>query len=115
MGDRFYQQQLAATGNCPGASETQRRKRRSTAAKGPTKSDIVAKLPCDLSALTRVDLEKVQGSLDTCLGEFEMPEGRFKKPYIEQLNKLDSRVNWNKLTVAKMKELLEWLLTQSNG
>jgi hypothetical protein len=113
MGDRFYQQQLAATGDCPGASETQRRKKKSVA--GPTKSDIVAKLPVDLSALTKRDLELVVSSLDSCLGEFEMPEGRLKRPYVTELNKLDSRVSWNKLTVAKMKELIEWLLTQNTG
>ena len=31
MGDRFYQQQLAATGNCPGAKPTQQRRKRKMA------------------------------------------------------------------------------------
>ena len=42
MGDRFYQQQLAATGNCPGAKPTQIRRKRNMAWDDDKKAQAVA-------------------------------------------------------------------------
>lgn len=109
MGDRFYTQQLKAIGGCPGAPLG-----KGKADKAPTKAEVAASLPVDLSALTKADLEKVVQALDSTLGEFSIPEGRLKKPYIAELNKLHSQVDWSKLTVAKMKELIQWLVSSMN-
>ena len=41
MGDRFYQQQLAATGNCPGATISQRRRKRRMAWDDEKKAAVI--------------------------------------------------------------------------
>jgi len=41
MGDRFYQQQLAATGNCPGATKSQTRRKRKMAWTDEKKAAVV--------------------------------------------------------------------------
>ena len=42
MGERFYQQQLAATGNCPGATQSQRRRKRRMAWTDEKKAEVIA-------------------------------------------------------------------------
>jgi hypothetical protein len=42
MGERFYQQQLAATGNCPGATQSQRRRKRKMAWTDEKKAEVIA-------------------------------------------------------------------------
>ena len=101
MGDRFYQQQLKALGGCPGAPLG-----KGKADKAPTKAELVSGLPVDISALTKADIEKVLAAPKVTVS---VPTGRLKKPYIEELNKFESSVDWSKLTVAKMVELLEWI------
>lgn len=41
MGDRFYIQQLAATGNCPGATQSQRRRKRRMAWDDEKKAAVI--------------------------------------------------------------------------
>jgi len=41
MGERFYQQQLAATGNCPGATTSQRRRKRKMAWDDEKKAAVI--------------------------------------------------------------------------
>ena len=41
MGDRFYQEQLAATGNCPGATISQRRRKRNMAWDDEKKAAVI--------------------------------------------------------------------------
>ena len=41
MGDRFYQQQLEATGNCPGATTTQQRRKRKMAWTDEKKAEVI--------------------------------------------------------------------------
>ena len=41
MGDRFYQQQLEATGNCPGATSTQQRRKRKMAWTDEQKAEVI--------------------------------------------------------------------------
>jgi transposase-like protein len=41
MGDRFYQQQLAATGNCPGATKSQTKRKRKMAWTDEKKAAVV--------------------------------------------------------------------------
>jgi len=41
MGERFYQQQLAATGNCPGATISQRRRKRKMAWDDEKKAAVI--------------------------------------------------------------------------
>ena len=42
MGDRFYMQQLAATGNCPGATQSQRRRKKTMAWTDEKKAEVIA-------------------------------------------------------------------------
>ena len=42
MGDRFYMQQLAATGNCPGATQSQQRRKRKMAWDDDKKAQAVS-------------------------------------------------------------------------
>jgi hypothetical protein len=42
MGERFYRQQLAATGNCPGATQSQRRRKRNMAWTDEKKAEVIA-------------------------------------------------------------------------
>jgi hypothetical protein len=41
VGDRFYQQQLEATGNCPGATTTQQRRKRKMAWTDEKKAEVI--------------------------------------------------------------------------
>lgn len=100
VGDRFYQQQLKATGKAPGV-------------KGQKpdvilKSDVVAALPviAGLNKLTKKDLEKLP-ALFSKKYQLELPTGRLKAPYITALKALEATVDWNKLTVATMAEVLK--------
>lgn len=98
MGDRFYQQQLKTLGTCPGDGKNKKPKRL-------TKDEILTDFKVKgIKKLLVKDIELLLG-----LKEFpvlEMPEGRLKAPYIEQCKKIHEDVNWAKLTVSDMKEVI---------
>lgn len=103
VGDRFYKQQIDTIGTCPGYAKELSKK-----IKKPTKEHIANEIGCpNLVKLTVADLEKVckvEKSAD-----IEIPEGRLKKPYIDQCNQhLDSSVGWNKLTVNDLVATLKF-------
>lgn len=98
MGDRFYQQQLETIGTCPGHSKEKKPKRL-------TKKEIAENLGCPaMEKLTVTDLEKAS---DIKVGEYSIPTGRLKKPYIDVcLEHLDSSIDWGKMTVKELTEVL---------
>lgn len=105
MGDRFYQQQLKATGSAVGS------KSKPAKAGKPSKAELVAQLPdiAGLDKLVMSDLEQLityfQGT--RLLSHFK-PEDkvRLKAPWIQALTDVTGlTIDWNKLTVATMKEL----------
>lgn len=103
VGDRFYQQQLKAIGRCPGDKKDHKPAR-------VTKDELAAQCPA-LKGLLVKDLEK--------LPEFkqytgELPTGRLKKPYLVALAQVHPEVNWSKLTVAAMTEVLNAYRHSSN-
>lgn len=100
MGDRFYSQQLKATGKAPGMYLGKPDKL--------TKADQVAALPviAGLDKLTQKDLAKLPEFFSQKY-QLELPTGRLKAPYIATLKALEASVDWNKLTVATMAEVLK--------
>jgi len=101
MGDRFYTQQLAATGKAPGKKDQKPDR--------VTKADLLAKLPtlAGLAKLTMQDLQLlIAEKVLVKSTNLSVPSGRLKKPYIDELNKLSCVVDWNKLTVAELKEII---------
>ena len=99
VGDRFYQQQLAAVGSCPG-------REKSSKPKQPTKADILGSLPAALSKLTKADLQLVAAAWPDRRG-IDVPTGRLKAPYIKALREsVHADADWNKLTVKDMTEVL---------
>tara|TARA_R110000764_G_scaffold164083_2_gene251162 strand:- start:1802 stop:2107 length:306 start_codon:yes stop_codon:yes gene_type:complete len=100
MGDRFYQQQYGTT---MGALAEPLRPTKSL-----TKAELVLipgtekLLVKDLHRLRLVNLDFVS---------LEIPTGRLKAPYIAQCQKIDPEINWSKLTVANLKEVI----TQVSG
>jgi|TARA_R110002167_G_scaffold348454_1_gene559804 hypothetical protein len=100
MGDRFYQQQYGTT---MGALAEPLRPTKSL-----TKAELVLipgtekLLVKDLHRLRLVNLDFVS---------LELPTGRLKAPYIAQCQKIDPEINWSKLTVANLKEVI----TQVSG
>tara|TARA_R110000744_G_scaffold158870_1_gene274916 strand:+ start:619 stop:924 length:306 start_codon:yes stop_codon:yes gene_type:complete len=100
MGDRFYQQQYGTT---MGALAEPLRPTKSL-----TKAELVLipgtekLLVKDLHRLRLVNLDFVT---------LELPTGRLKAPYIAQCQKIDPEINWSKLTVANLKEVI----TQVSG
>tara|TARA_R110000822_G_scaffold12171_18_gene44134 strand:+ start:378 stop:683 length:306 start_codon:yes stop_codon:yes gene_type:complete len=100
MGDRFYQQQYGTT---MGALAEPLRPTKSL-----TKAELVLipgtekLLVKDLHRLRLVNLDFVS---------LELPTGRLKAPYIAQCKKIDPEINWSKLTVANLKEVI----TQVSG
>lgn len=98
MGDRFYRQQLESIGTCPGYHKQPKHRK--------LKSEYVEELGLSgIDKLTVVDLDKLspilKGSV-SCL----IPSGRLKAPYIKEANKI-AQLDWNKLTVATLKAVLE--------
>lgn len=105
MGDRFYMQQLKAIGNCPGAPLGKGKER------AATKDDLAANFPPCVMKLTKADIEKL--GLHKSLGNLkfsgDIPSGRLKAPYLSALSSVASDINWGKMTVADMTQMLEWL------
>ena len=104
MGDRFYQQQLEAIGDCPGAPDSAKRRKRKP--KQPTKSEMLGSIPSGVAKLTKKDVERVVKLWPNRKPVAEMPTGRLKKPYVEALQKSLGDVDWFRLTVADMKQVL---------
>lgn len=102
VGDRFYNQQLKAIGKAPGV-KGQKPDR-------VLKADVVASLPviAGLSKLTQKDLAKLPEVLSKKY-QLELPTGRLKAPYISALKALEATVDWNKLTIATMAEVLKYV------
>lgn len=106
MGDRFYQQQLKLTGKTPGDKKEHKAPRL-------LKADVLTELPeiAGLKKLTMEDLQKLVKS--DCLTQgikLVMPEGRLKAPYVAQAAQLQPDVDWAKLTVAELKELISYFI-----
>lgn len=103
MGDRFYMQQKAATGKAPGVKDQKPAK--------VTKADLLAKLPpfSGLAKLTAKDLEQLinDSSFVAKLSFTALPVGRLKAPYIDLAKRINDKVDWAKLTVAELKQILE--------
>lgn len=106
MGDRFYQQQLAATGSAPGKKKAKPAKE--------TKADLLYKLP-SLSGLEKLTMSELKALIKA--KAFDKPIGvvveekRLKAPFIAALEQHvygdpNDYVNWSKLTIAEMREIL---------
>lgn len=109
MGDRFYQQQLAATGDCPGASDAQK-KRKTNSTPRLLKSDVVAALPIgvqpQLKKLLLAELQEVAVAWPT-RKLVETPTSRLRKPYVDALNEsCNLELTWKGLTIVDMEHLL---------
>lgn len=104
MGERFYRQQIEAIGNCPGNSKNKLKEEK---AKKPTKAELAEELglPC-LEKLTLKDLQLLQNNFVCKDVVLTTPTGRLKKPFVEELAKVQSQVAWSKLTVAELKEVI---------
>lgn len=109
MSDRFYSQQLKATGGAVGS------KSKPAKAAKVTKADLVAQLPAvtGLDKLVMSDLEQLvtyfQG---TRLLPHSKPDDkvRLKAPWIQTLTDLTGlTIDWNKLTIATMKEMYAYI------
>jgi|TARA_R110000744_G_scaffold380026_1_gene499504 hypothetical protein len=101
MGDRFYQQQYGTTMGA--LAEPVRPTKSMTKAELVLLSGTEKLLVKDLHRLRLVNLEFVT--------TLELPTGRLKAPYITQCEKIDPDINWSKLTVANLKEVI----TQVSG
>ena len=108
MGDRFYQQQKQYLGTCPG-DKTPGRRKAPGAPKKLTKAEIAEKLGIPgVEKLLVVDLQKLTDVKS--VSNLSMPEGRLKKPYIEVCSMIHNEVDWSKLTVANLKEVISHFL-----
>jgi hypothetical protein len=96
MGDRFYQQQYNLKQG-QGMPEVK--------AKKLSKAELAQNLgnPAYEKLLVK-DLEKL--ALHTGRFTGELPEGRLKKPYIDAAKQINEEVDWSKLTVKELKEIL---------
>lgn len=98
MGDRFYQQQYGVTmGALPNP-------KRSTTVKR-SKSEMAAIL--GIGGIDKLLAEDMQRLL--LLDNFavvDMPAGRLKKPYIDACLEIHQDVDWSKLTVAILKNVI---------
>ena len=90
MGDRFYTQQLAYLPKEASSSKT-----------GLADTLGIS----GLNKLLSADLQRLSIT-GFSSAEVTMPSGRLKAPYIEQCNKLNDTVDWSKLTVAVLKEVI---------
>lgn len=96
MGERFYRQQIEAIGTCPGDPKNRKEKR-------ATKEDMAGSIPA-LKGLLIKDLQKIP-EFKKFTGD--IPSGRLKKPYIQALVQVHSGVDWSRLTVKAMMEVLD--------
>lgn len=100
MGDRFYQQQIAAIGDCPGSTKS-----KTKPPKAPTKPEMVERLGIKgLDKLRIPELQALTLAWESHPG-LEMPEGRLKKPYVDECAKL-AEVDWSRCTIATLKEVI---------
>lgn len=103
MGDRFYEQQLKATGNCPGNP-----KEKGKPPKPKSKAELVELLGIPgLSALTIKDLQVLISVWENPVS-LTMPTGRLKTPYVTQLHRLTDQVPWTRCTVATLKDVINF-------
>lgn len=110
MGERFYRQQIEATGTCPGDTKG---KLKEAKPKRATKADLADNLGCSaLEKLTLKDLENL--SVLARKQRFELPTGRLKKPYIVECKRINDKVDWNKLTVKDLTEVIKHFHTEEN-
>ena len=99
MGDRFYQQQ---TGRTMGALAEPRRK---STEKKSTKADLAGMI--GITGIDKLLMDDLQ--ILIALDEFPtltMPSGRLKKPYIDECSKIHPDVDWSKLTIAILKNVI---------
>ena len=102
MGDRFYQQQYGTTMGA--LAEPKRRAVTSSGAK-ETKASMAATIGITgIDKLLVADLRKLM-LLDD-FPKLTMPTGRLKKPYIDECLKIHQDVDWSKLTVAILKNVI---------
>lgn len=98
MGDRFYQQQYSVTlGSLPQPRKVTRTKQ--------SKAEMAATIGiAGIDKLLAEDLQRL-----ILVDEFPalvMPTGRLKKPYINECLKIHQDVDWSKLTVATLKNVI---------
>lgn len=104
MGDRFYQQQTGATVGClPNRRDT---KRKTVTEKAPSKAELAERLGIsDLEKLLTKDLILLD------VGQFNklltVPTGRLKAPYIAECKKINDKVDWSKLTVKTLLQVIK--------
>lgn len=106
MGDRFYKQQLDYTGDCPGASETAKKRRKSTKPR-VTKADLLK--GSTLPGVDKLLVKEIQVVVEkfSSRKQVEIPEGRLRQPFVDALNaSLGVELTWKGMTVADMKQLL---------
>lgn len=110
MGERFYRQQIAAIGTCPGDTKG---KLKEAKPKRQSKADLAASLGCPaLEKLTVPDLQQLQVLAKK--QRLELPSGRLKKPYIDECKRINDKVTWSKLTVKDLKEVIETFHVEEN-
>lgn len=97
MSDRFYQQQ---TGRTMGALAEPVRK-----VVPVSKAQMVSIIGIEgIEGLLVIDLQKLLvTNFDVAL---EMPDGRLKAPYIKECKRLNDDVNWSKLTIESLKNVI---------
>lgn len=102
MGDRFYEQQIKAVGDCPGNP-----KNKGKPAKAPTKPEMVELL--GIPGLDKLRIPELQALLLVWESPKELTpqEGRLKKPYVSECAKLTDAVDWNRCTVVTLKEVIK--------
>jgi len=114
MGDRFYRQQLAALGDCPG-NKTQKKRSTGTGTKRVTKDDLLKALPFELPGLKKLKVSELQALtlVDfASVPNIDIPEGRLKAPYISAISSAID-IDVAALTVADIKELIT--IINNNG
>lgn len=107
MGDRFYQAQLEATGDCPGAPWTEKREAMRNKKPRRTKADMVEELPKGAEKLLVKDIELLLEAWPVRV-QVEMPEPvRRKAPYVEALQEsVQADIDWTKLTIKELQGFL---------
>jgi hypothetical protein len=106
LGDRFYESQLKATGDCPGNP-----KNKGKPPKALTKPEMVELLGVKgLTALTIKDLKILVASWED-IAELELPTGRLKYPYVDQLASWIPEVDWARCTVATLTDTIKYKMT----
>lgn len=104
MGDRFYQQQIAAIGDCPGNPKN---KGKPEKVKKKTKQDYEELIGIPgLSNLLLKDLIALAAVWETNEVKLEMPSGRLKAPFVKECARL-ADIDWAKCTIATLKAVIE--------